>query len=236
MVQEKKGIKKQVVSSKRRKEKSATPGKDTYFIWLLVIVLISFLAFLPVLHNGFVNLDDDRYILNNPLLFSIDLKEIFSRYVEGNYHPFTMLIYAVEYQLFGLNAQGYHAVNLLLHLFNIILVFYAVFLISNKTIIALVAAMLFGIHPLHVESVAWASELKDLLYTFFFLAAYVCYLRYLNESKRKFYLWCLILFLLSLLSKAMAVSLPLVLLLTDYFKGRKLNAKAWLEKIPFFAL
>src|SRR5206468_1940655 len=167
--------------SNRQAKKPVETANRNYYIPLLVIILISFIAFLPVLHNGFVNLDDDRYILNNPSLFSVNLKDIFSRYVEGNYHPLTMLTYAIEYQLFGLNAQGYHVVNLMLHLLNVILVFYAVLYLSNKTIVALVAAMLFGIHPLHVESVAWASELKDLLYTFFFLAAYVCYLRYLNE-------------------------------------------------------
>src|ERR1043166_4635028 len=135
-----------------------------------------------------------------------------------------------------MSAEGYHADNLLVHLLNVILVFYAVLYVSNKTEVGLIASLLFGIHPLHAESVAWASELKDLLYTFFFLASYIFYLRYLKERGTKFYFYCLLLFLSSLLSKAMAVSLPLIFLLTDYFKGRKLNAKAWMEKIPFFAL
>src|ERR1043165_1538299 len=235
MKKKQKPQKQQPVSVKKRPGKPVT-GKQKYFIPLFIIVLISFIAFLPVFHNGFVNLDDDKYIRDNPMLAVFNLKEIFSRYVEGNYHPLTMLTYSIEYQLFGLNAQGYHAVNLLLHLLNVILVFYAILYLSNKTEIALVASLLFGIHPLHVESVAWASELKDLLYTFFFLASYICYLRYIKEPKSKFYFYCLLLFLLSLLSKAMAVSLPLILLLTDYFKGRKLNVKTWLEKIPFFAL
>ena len=232
----KKKQKQQPVSAKKRPQRSAATDKRKYFIPLFIIVLISFIVYLPVLQNGFVNLDDDKYIQNNPMLAAFNLNEIFSRFVEGNYHPFTMLIYSVEYQFFGLNAEGYHAVNLLLHLLNVILVFYVVLYLSNKTEVALVASLLFGIHPLHVESVAWASELKDLLYTFFFLSGWICYLRYLKESKTKLYIYCLLLFLLSLMSKAMAVSLPVVLLLTDYFKGRKLNAKVWLEKIPFFTL
>jgi hypothetical protein len=89
---------------------------------------------------------------------------------------------------------------------------------------------------MHVESVAWASELKDLLYSLFFLGAYIFYLSYLsNQSKRAYYL-SIILFLCSLLSKGMAAPLPIILLLTDYFKGRKIGGRALLEKIPFFLL
>lgn len=170
------------------------------------------------------------------MIYSIDLKEIFSRYVLGNYHPFTILTLALEYHLFGLSPTGYHAVNLLLHLLNVILVYYTVYLLCDKPIVALVASLLFGIHPLHVESVAWAVELKDLLYTFFFLASYIFYLKYLKNLNKKNYAIALMLFLFSLLSKAMAASLPVVLILTDYFTGRKINRKTILEKVPFFLL
>src|SRR5260221_10960730 len=147
-----------------------------------------------------------------------------------------MLSLAIEYHFWGLNEAGYHIINVLLHLLNIILVFYTIFLLSNKTGVALIVALLFGIPPMHVESVAWASELKDLLYTFFFLASYILYLKYIKSNKNKFLFYALLLFMFSLLSKAMAVSLPLLLLLTDYFKGRKINIKILLEKLPFFIL
>jgi len=127
-------------------------------------------------------------------------------------------------------------VNLLIHLLNVILVFYAIFHLSRHGEIALVVSLFFGIHPMHVESVAWASELKDLLYTFFFLASYIFYLKYLKELNRKYYVFAVILFLVSLLSKAMAASLPVLLILTDYFMGRKINRKVILEKAPFFIL
>jgi protein O-mannosyl-transferase len=252
-------------------------------IALAVILLITVIVYLPVFHNSLLNWDDPFYIKNNLLIRSFNLKEIFSTYVLGNYHPFTILILAVEYHLFGLNAIGYHGVNLFLHLVNVILVFYTVYHISDKTVVALVASLLFGIHPMHVESVAWAAELKDLLYTLFFLASYIFYLKYLEERIKElkikelknmesrtffhsfilslfhskstsahqhistsahiqifkfsnFYILALLLFLVSLLSKAMAASLPLVLLLTDYFKGRKINKKILLEKAPFFLL
>jgi Tfp pilus assembly protein PilF len=207
-----------------------------YYGALFIIILISFIIYLPVFHNGLLTWDDDAYIKDNPLIYSFNLKEIFSQNVMGNYHPFTILILALEYHLFGLSATGYHAVNLLLHLLNVILVFYTVFLLSDKFGVALVASLLFGIHPIHVESVAWAAELKDLLYTFFFLASYIFYLKYLKDLHKKNYAFSLLLFLVSLLSKAMAASLPVVLILTDYFKGRKINGKTILEKVPFFVL
>src|SRR5437870_5823416 len=162
-----------------------------------------------------------------PSISSLNISEVFSRYLEGNYHPITLIVYSIEYQLFGFRPAGYHAVNLLLHLVNVALVFRAILLLTKKREVALVAALLFGIHPMHVESVAWISELKDLLYAAFFLGSYISYLKYLgitpgpspkeSGGRRKFYVFSLLFFLFSLLSKGMAVSLPLVLILTDYF-------------------
>jgi protein O-mannosyl-transferase len=207
-----------------------------YYTLLAVIVLISAIVYLPVFHNGLLAWDDEGYIMKNALVHSINLKEIFSQNVMGNWHPVTILMFAIEYHFFGLNPAGYHAVNLLLHLLNVLLVFYTVYLISDKAPVALIASLLFGVHPLHVESVAWVAELKDLLYTFFFLASYIFYLKYLKNPQKKYYIFALLLFLVSLLSKAMAASLPLVLVLTDYFKGRKIDKKTLFEKVPFFLL
>src|SRR5260221_4084340 len=140
-----------------------------------------------------------------------------------------MLSLAIEYHFWGLNEAGYHIINVLLRLLNIILVFYTIFLLSNKTGVALIVALLFGIHPLHVESVAWASELKDLLYTFFFLASYYFYLKYIgstnyesstnvrmkNSNIRRYYFFSLLLFMFSLFSKTIAASLSVLIPLTD---------------------
>ena len=216
--------------------KADNSEKLKYYIALAVILFLSFLVYSPVLHNHLLAWDDNIYIKDNSLIYSINLKEIFSKNVMSNYHPITILTFAIEYHFFGLNETGYHAVNLLLHLLNVILVFYTVFYLSNKNWVALVAALLFGIHPMHVESVAWAAELKDLLYTFFFLASYLFYLRYLKEQHKKLYVFALLLFLVSLLSKAMAASLPAVLILTDYFKERKVNIRTLMEKVPFILL
>ena len=234
--------KKDPKQSQKKKKHSSSQGKASstgrlkYYGALAAIVVISMLVYLPVLHNGLLAWDDQYYILDNPLIYNIHLGDIFSKNVMGNYHPLTVLTLAIEYKIFGLDATGYHAVNLLIHLLNVILVFYAILLLNDKPGIALVASLLFGIHPLHVESVAWASELKDLLYTFFFLASYICYQKSIKDLNRKYYAFAIILFLASLLSKAMAASLPLVLLLTDYLKGRKFETKVLLEKAPFFLL
>ena len=200
-----------------------------------IIIGLTLLAYLPAFNAGFAY-DDVLYIQRNSLIRSIDLERIFSENVMGNYHPLTMLIFSIEFQLFGLDPTGYHIVNLLLHLVNILLVYYFILLLCDKLWVALVAALIFGIHPLHVESVVWISELKDLLYTSFFLGASIFYLRYLNDGERKYYFIALLLFAFSLLSKAMAASLPVVLLLIDYFKRRKLTGRVFVEKIPFFVL
>ena len=227
--------KKQHPQSKKQVAKNVKPERWKFIGALFIIILISFIAYAPALQNGFV-WDDDDYVRNNLLIQSIDLKEIFSQSLMGNYHPLTILVYSFEYHFFGLKESGYHAINLIFHFLNIILVFYAVYLLCEKFPVALVASLLFGIHPIHVESVAWVSELKDLLYTFFFLSAYIYYLKYLKDRQKIFYFYSLLFLLLSLLSKAMAASFPLVLILTDYFKGNKINTKTLLEKIPFFAL
>jgi protein O-mannosyl-transferase len=234
MQKKKKSVQRNVVKKKELKQKRALSPQ--VYISIFLILVITFIVYNTILRNGLVNWDDSRYLDDNPLIRSVDLKALFSTYVMGNYHPLTMLIYAVEYQIFALDATGYHAISLLLHLVNVVLVFYAVFYLSNNTIVALVASLFFGIHPMHVESVAWASELKDLLYSFFFLGAYIFYLRYLNNQSKGAYYLSIILFLCSLLSKGMAAPFPIILLLTDYFKGRKIRGRVLVEKIPFFLL
>ncbi len=218
--------------------------KPIKFIWLSVILIITFIAFFPALQNGFTNWDDNVYIAENPLIKSLsgkNIKEIFNtdNQVALNYHPITILSFAINYKLSGYNPTAYHITNLLFHLLNTALVFWFVFLLTNKKIqAAVIVALFFGIHPMHVESVAWVAERKDVLYVFFFMASLICYYKYTNAKAKKKYLlygFTILLFLFSILSKAMAVVLPLVLLLIDYYKG-KWNKNVFLEKIPFFIL
>ena len=217
-----------VVRQHRQKTKSFWP-------WLVAAGLFTLVCFLPTLNNGFTNWDDQYYVVNNPMLRLPDWHALLTAPVAANYHPLTMITLAANYQLSGLNPGSYLIVNLLLHLANIGLVFLFIYEISAKnTAVAFLTALIFGIHPMHVESVAWVSERKDVLYGFFFLLSLIYYWRYL-ESTRKFnYILSILFFILSLLSKPAAVILPLVLFLLDYWKGRPINVKTVKDKIIFF--
>jgi tetratricopeptide (TPR) repeat protein len=204
------------------------------------ILLFTALVYLPAIFNGFTSFDDDAYILNNPLLKDCSLQgitDIFTSFSVGNYHPFTLLVYLLEYTCFGHDPVPYHLTNVLLHLVNTLLVFRLAERLSGKRVTAIVVALLFAIHPMHVESVAWASELKDVLYAVFYLSALLYYMRYLASGFRtKFYIGTLLFFLASLFSKSAAVTLPVLLVAIDLYKGRRVNAKSLTEKIPFLLL
>jgi len=209
--------------------------------FLLFLTLgIIFIGFFPCLKNGFVNWDDDTYVTQNPSLRSLssaNLKNIFSSFFSGHYQPITILSFLYDYRFFKLNPFGYHLTNLILHLLNCLLVFWLIFLLTGRTTVSWVTAFLFGLHPLQVESVAWISERKNVLYALFFLGAAIYYLYYLQrERKLKYYFLSLSLFILSLLSKSMAVTLPLVLFLMDYLLFRKSDKIMLMEKIPYFTL
>ena len=207
---------------------------------ILLLIAVTSLAFFPSLNNEFVNWDDIVYIMNNDMITSfswLNLWKIFSTYFMGNYHPFIHLSFSIDFLLFKFAAPGYHLHNLLLHIGNSILVYVFFFhLLKKNATIAVVIALLFAIHPMHVESVAWVSERKDLLYTMYFFLSLISYLLYLQKGKISFFILALIFFLFSLLSKAQAVTLPFALILTDYFLARKFDWKIVLQKIPFIIL
>ena len=209
---------------------------------LAVVLIITYISFSPSLKCDFTNWDDPRYVLENPLLKSTkseNIKEIFkTKEVSLNYHPLTILSLARDYQKAKLDKpEVYHRTNLLLHIANTLLVFVLIYLFSNGRIeVAGFTALFFGIHPMHVESVTWIAERKDVLYTFFFLLSLITYLKFSETKKWWFYIIALLAFTLSLLSKAMAVTLPVLMILFDFLKGRKPDVKLFLEKIPFFIL
>ncbi len=218
----------------------STTTKDNSSLILGCILFITAIVFSNSIDNTFIiNWDDDGYILNNPLIkeFSLaGIKTIFTVPHLDNYHPLTTLSNAIELELFGLNPKPYHVINLMFHLLNTFLVFRFVKSLSGRMEVAAITALFFGIHPMHVESVVWVSERKDLLYTFFFLGSLIAYLKYNVEKKSTYFMLALVLLLCSLLSKPAAVVLSPVLLLIDYYNGRKMTAKVLIEKIPFFAL
>jgi protein O-mannosyl-transferase len=209
-------------------------------IWMpAVCIALALIAYLPVFRADFVvNGDDADYVLKNLSITSFEnIKEILIKPVQGNYHPLTMLTLAANYAISGTDAGSYHALNLLLHLLNVLLVFFFVKRVAgDKHWLAFFVALMFAVHPLHVESVAWVSERKDVLYSFFFLIGLLVYLRYLRIRGGVNYLATLAAFTFSLLSKPAACVFPLVLLAIDFYRGRLRFQKTWFEKIPFFAL
>ena len=208
-----------------------------------LMLLLAVLAYSPVGSADFTNWDDPMYVTENPVitdLSSSNLSTIFGDYVAYNYHPLTIFSLALQYRVGGANPAVYHWTNILFHLLNIVLVFHLIWLLSGgKLLPTAVSAFLFGLHPMHVESVAWIASHKDVLYGFFFLASLVFYVKYVHAKKAALLAVSCLLFLLSAMSKPSAVVLPLLLLLIDYWYDRHkngLDAKLLTEKIPFFAI
>ncbi len=201
----------------------------------LSLGLITLLLYLPTLRHEFIAYDDQQYVTENPqvqagltwsgLLWSFG-------YHAGNWHPLTWLSHMLDCQLYGLNPAGHHLTHVLLHVANTILLFWMLLRMTGATWRSACVAALFGWHPLHVESVAWVAERKDVLSTFFGLLALLSHAQYARRSeitppgRNKWYYLLLLSFALALMSKPMAVTLPLVLLLLDYwplgrFSGRE---------------
>lgn len=203
------------------------------------------MVFLPVINNQFINLDDNKFIYENDLIKSFSWEQI-SRIFKTHlfspwYKPLVYLSWSIEYKFFQDNPAIYHLNNLFLHIINSIFVFYIILIIlktqfaksniNNWT--AFFIALLFAIHPMKVESVAWAMERKDVLFSFFFLSSLFCYFRYYFHKKVIFLIIGSLLFGLGLLSKSMIITLPIVLFIIDYLLERKLNYKLFVEKIPY---
>lgn len=231
-----------IINQKLQNKQIIIPNNKIDLWCLFVIIGITLAVFFPALFNGFVlNWDDAGYITDYKPIKSLtwqNIKIIFTSYHQGNYHPLTILSYAFEQAIVGIKPFLYHLDNLILHLLNVALVFIFTRKLTNKLEIACITALLFGIHPLRVESVAWVSERKDVLYTFFFMLAGIKYLDYIQkaETKIKNLILSIIFIIISLLSKPAAVCFPGVVILIDWFCGRKFTTKLILEKVPFFAI
>jgi protein O-mannosyl-transferase len=209
---------------------------------VLILVGAVAVSFSPCLKAGFLNWDDDINILENTSVRSMDpanLKRIFSESVQKIYIPLTTLSYAVEYQAVGHQPFLYHLNNVILHIFNTLLVFVIAWRFGLTAGGALLAALLFGVHPMKVESVAWVTERKDVLYAFFYLLSVFFYMRYLQCrgtarcAPTQIYIAAVAAGFLSVLAKPMALSLPLILALIDWLQRRPWSRRSWTDKIPF---
>jgi protein O-mannosyl-transferase len=203
----------------------------------LLISIIVFLAFSPCLHADFLNFDDPQHFLQNQAVIGLSsdsVKAIFIQTVNNVYIPLTTLSFAIEHHFFGFNEFVFHLDNLLLHVVNVSLVLLLALRFGFPSKTAFLAALIFGIHPTKVESVAWVTERKDALYALFYLLAMHQYWSFLKHKTIGAYMGTLLYGFVSMLAKPMALSLPLILLLLDWFHGRRWDKNVFIEKIPFF--
>lgn len=226
-------------TKQKKDQASASHGGKNLKFYVAGILIVTAFIFSPSLQDGFTNWDDDLYVTENLLIRPLpgsSFADFFTTNVAGNFHPFTMMTLAVEFRLFGEDPSVFHLTNLLFHLANTLLVFLLIWKLSGRNrFISLFTALVFGIHPMHVESVTWISERKDVLYTFFFLLSLLAY----QTEKRRLpwprYLLAFAFFILSCLAKSAAVVLPVVLILLDAFQ-RKFSWKRVIALVPFFAV
>lgn len=200
---------------------------------------IGFLLYGWSLHNEFVRWDDGMLIYENPVIRQINpstLKWIFTHFDPELYIPLTFFTYQIDYLISGVHPFLYHLDNLVLHILNALLVMFLCFALFKRKAIALFCGLLFLMHPLNTEAVEWASGRKDVLSTFFLLASIASYFFYRDQSSRRWYIASLLLFLCGLLSKVMIITLPIVLLLLDYARMRKMDRAFFLDKVPYLAL
>jgi len=250
---------------RERREPRARALPQRWVSWLIpvLIVLVTSAAFLPALQNQFLRWDDHKNFLGNPYyrgLGWIHLRWMWTTHL-GHYIPLTWMTLGLDYVLWGMNPLGYHLTNLLLHAANAVLFYFVAFRIlglglpdpgdrrqADLVLSAGFAALVFAIHPLRVESVAWVTERRDVLSGLFYLSAILIYLRTCERGERgRGWYWAAVgLFACALLSKSMVVNLPIVLLILDVYPLRRLGGaigwwseparRVYVEKIPFVLL
>src|SRR5664280_2068634 len=221
-------------------------GRQKLIVYL-VLTVITFAVFWQVNQYAFINLDDDVYVTANSRIQSgITLNGFlwaFSTGYSDTWNPLVWLSFMFDYQLHGLNAGGYHLTNVILHVMSALLLFWLFNRMTGAIWRSAFVASLFALHPLHVESVAWIAERKDVLSAFFWMLTLCLYVYYTEKPVIRRYLLVIFSFICALMSKPMVVTLPVILILLDYwplrrFESKKGNLILWQlqEKAPFFIL
>ncbi len=211
----------EMLSSESTQHKNLIP-----ILICLALAILTVITFWSLKDCGFINFDDPDYVYENAYVQSglnwNSIEQVFSfsselAKISGNWFPITWLSLMLDYQIFGLNPQGFHLINLLFHVMNTILLFLILRRMTKTLWPSAFVAALFAIHPLHVESVAWITERKDVLSTFFWMLTMGAYSYYVEHPGFRRYFFVLLFFVLGLMSKPMLVTLPFVLLLLDYW-------------------
>src|SRR6478609_1420675 len=250
----------QVGNRQGRLQRRLSSHGITFGIYL-ILAAISLAVFGQTIRYEFVNFDDDLYVYNTPAIQAgLTIKGIAAAFTSQhahNWHPLTTISHMLDCQLYGLNAGGHHATNVILHTIAVLLLFWVLQQMTGEAWKSALVAALFAVHPLHVESVAWVSERKDILSAVFFFLMLHAYNRYARAPSVMRYLAVAVLFAAGLMSKPMLVSAPIILLLLDYWplrrfdqpslttgktkiserdNQRRIIRRLYLEKIPLFVL
>jgi tetratricopeptide (TPR) repeat protein len=247
---------------------SAASKSSLRFLLAIFIVVLTAISFLPTFQNGFVDWDDNKTVLENPYYRGLswsNIRWMFTTFHMGHYQPLSWVTLGLDYLLWGMDPFGYHLTSLILHCANALVLYYIALRILRWALApdasdgglalhasAALAALLFAIHPLRVESVAWVTERRDVLSGLFFLLTMLCYLNAAaakidGSVRRRWMISAVFVYCLSLLAKASGISLPIILILLDLYPLRRLPMSIaewfrrplggiWREKIPFFLL
>ena len=225
-----------------------TPQKQKLIVYIF-LAIITFAGYWQVHQFEFINFDDNVYVSENVVVQSGLTKESFfwafgTKYF-GLWNPLVWLSFMADYEFYGLNAGGYHVTNLILHILSTLLLFRLFSTMTGEIWKSAFVAAFFALHPLHVESVAWVSERKDVLSAFFWMLTLCLYVFYTEKQSIKRYLPVVFSFVLALLSKPMVVTLPIIMILLDYWplkrfenQNRLSDTIVWQlrEKLPLLAL
>ncbi|UPA23086.1 tetratricopeptide repeat protein [Candidatus Peribacteria bacterium] len=208
---------------------------------ILGFFFVTFAIYGLSLGNNFVAWDDNYLIISNAIIKGFSWEHTVSAFTSFDpelYDPLIFLVYQFNYMIGGIDPFMYHFTNLVLHTLNALGVCVVLSMLTKKRWIGILGGLVFAVHPLNTEAVSWASALKDVLSTFFFLASLIVYLQYRKNGDRKWMLYAvsIILFLLGLLSKVMVLTLPAVLILMDLYENRQWSKRMIHEKIPYAVL
>ncbi|KPA11908.1 Tetratricopeptide TPR_2 repeat protein [Candidatus Magnetomorum sp. HK-1] len=213
--------------------------KNTHLVTIFIIVILTLTAYWPIFNADFIGFDDPIYVTeNDPVRAGLTLQGFiwaFSEVHSANWHPITWLSHMLDCEIYGLNPLGHHITNLIFHMLNCFLIYVFFYKVSGAYFPSLLLSLLFAIHPLHVESVAWISERKDVLSTFFGLLCLLYYSQhYIKRQTLQNYLIILIFFSLSLMAKAMLVTLPILMIFLDKWPLKRRDKYRYWDKIPMF--
>ena len=203
---------------------------------LSLAVIITLLVYFKFFFYGHISWDDPEMVFKNQDVKGFNLRAFFTEHYIGNYIPVTMLVHALGWFVFDDHSGGHHFVNILFHIINGILVYKLGRRLFKNDVVATTGALVFLLHPLQTESVAWIGELKNVLSTCFYLAGALYYTSYAEHGAKKNYLLCFLFFILGCLSKSSVVVLPLSMLCIDVIVHQKFSAKFIRDKIPFLIL